>query len=195
MWYLKPCGIVVSLYREDENRAECRKGAKPSGVLVSKFIVLVTSVLFGISLFHWVLLLSDCGWALKACCCVITKAPHWWYGCILLHGALVVGFGTFLWMLCLQKRNETGRVRFAICGFLLIGIAVGYVSAYNWGELNGSEEPSATIRNMALAVTAILGSIFLVWNIRITDRQTRATEMQARASEQSDRTDLSLIHI
>ena len=157
------------------------------------FVGFATLILLGISFFHYVLLLWDCGWQVKACCCVITKAPHWWYGCVLLHGPLAVGLGSFIWMLILGKRNETGRVRYAICGFLLIGIAVGYVSAYNWGELNGSEEPSATIRNMALAVTAILGSIFLVWNIRITDRQTRAKERQARAGEQWDRTDSSKV--
>ena len=147
------------------------------------FIVLAALGLLIVSVIHWVLLNVEGGWCVRDCYFAINNKVDWGYKFALLHGPLLLNVLALVWMQCLRVTSSEERVRYAVGGFLLIGIAVGYVSAYHWVGLGGLEDPSATIRNIALAVTAMLGSIFIVWQSRIAGKQARATARQVRAIE------------
>lgn len=137
--------------------------------------------LLAISALHYWLLGQDCGWLAKGCYLVINGSVPEWYERILMHGPMGLFLLTMLWMWCLREQKKEWRVRYAVGGFLLIGISVGYVSAYHWDGLNGSEATSATIRNIGLAVAAILASIFIVWQNRIAGRQARTAGLKSSA--------------
>ena len=96
------------------------------------FLTVATAGLLLISAVHYAFLVHDCAWWTEGCEFAINDAAHSLYESFLLHGPIWFGALVFMWMLYLQKIGEEYRVQYAIGGFLLIGISVGYVSAYNW---------------------------------------------------------------
>ena len=153
-----------------------------------EFLTVAALGLSAIALVHYGLLGSVCGGLAQRCYFVINPTAPGWYGFLLLHGPILLHLGVHNWMLHLQTARDESRVRYAVGGFLLIGIAAGYASAYNWEGLNGSAAPSATIRNIALAITPILASIFIVWQHRIAGMQARAAGKQADLAGSQSRT-------
>ena len=119
------------------------------------FLIFAALVLLLIAGIHWVLLSVDSSWCAPDCNFAINNDAAWGYKFSLLHGPLLISLGVFIWMLHLRNRGEEYRVSYAICGLLLIGIAVGYISAYHWDGLNGSEAPQRYHKKISLSLLRV----------------------------------------
>ena len=98
-------------------------------------------------------------------------AEHSAYRELLLAGAGLIATATALLLCFLRRRGETWRMRYAIGWLVLIGAAIASVAAYHWQWLQGDDSPSATIRNIGLAVAAVLTLVFVIWRERIASNQ------------------------
>lgn len=116
---------------------------------------------------HWFLIVRLCGWDGTGCDYALSEHVGSVYRSGLQHGALVASIVGGVVLCYLQGSDQQWRMRYAIAGIAQIVIAAGYITAYNWDGLNGSESPSDTIRNVGLGIAAVLTLIFVIWRERI----------------------------
>ena len=62
-------------------------------------------------------------------------------------------------------------MRYAAGAIVLTVMSAGYVAAYLWDGLNVTGNPSATIRDVGLAVAAVLTLLFVIWRERIASNR------------------------
>ena len=73
-----------------------------------------------------------------------------------------------VWLWCERKRETLTRMRHAIGCLFLIGGIVASWSIYAWPWLSGPNKPnSEIIRDIGLAVAAVLTLVFVIWRERI----------------------------
>ena len=101
---------------------------------------------------------------------------------------MVVFYGTvpfsclILWFLERWRcRNEDWRIRYATGVILLFVLSTAYVTAYLWDGVNGTGSPSATIRDVGLAVAAVLTLLFVIWRERIASNRADDSLAASRA--------------
>ena len=105
---------------------------------------------------------------------------------------LFVGMLATLWLF-FEKwcYGSLGRMRHVIAILILTGVAVLSWTTYAWMWLsNGNESNSATIRDIGLAIAAVLTLVFVIWRERIASSQAST----ARNRAETERVALFLEH-
>ena len=133
------------------------------------FLGLVNWVLFAFVFLHWVLIMSKCVISETTCDFVLTEGNL--YGNFLLYIGLFSSIAVLIKLECWRRRNDEWRMRYAAGVIALTVISAGYFTAYFWDGLNGGASPSTTIRDMGLAVAAVLTLLFVIWRERIASNQ------------------------
>ena len=124
-------------------------------------------------LLHWALIVGRCGWTGDGCSNVFSvgNSTSDIYISIVQNGPMVASVVGLLFLWKLHRKGENWRMRFAIAVVAQIVVAAGYITAHNWIGLNGSAAPTETIRNVGLAIAAVLTLFFVVWRERIASNQ------------------------
>ena len=137
------------------------------GVRKDLLFSFVIGGLFAIGTAHLVLLIVHCSQCEWVCMDGLFKGVTVLYRWALLICPMVLALLAALWLWSQRAEDDWNRVRHAIAFLGLLAVAVSYTSAFHWDWLNGSEAPSATVRNVGIAIAAILTLIFVVWRERI----------------------------
>ncbi len=124
--------------------------------------------LWAMGALHWALLGLQCGFYAHKCTFVLKEDAHILYENAAQHGPLALGIFASWALIYWHKTGETWRMRYSIGMLALIVVSVVYMSAFLWDGLQGAgESPSTTIRNIGIAIAAVLTLIFVIWRGRI----------------------------
>lgn len=127
--------------------------------------------IFAVVVAHWILIVCKCGWSLKNCDFALSESIF--YELLIFYGAGLSSL-VILGILEILRRRcppETWRMRYAASALALGAMGVSFVTAYLWDGLNVTGPPSATIRDVGLAVAAVLTLFFVIWRERIASNR------------------------
>ena len=102
-----------------------------------------------------------------------------WYAFVLLHGPWVAYLPIVGLLVYLRATRQAWRMRFAICWLILFGITFGYVCAYHWASLGGSDSPAETLGNIGLAALGPATLLFVIWRGRLQGQANQIARNQS----------------
>ena len=174
----KLCSIVLNW----KKRSRCFSWSKLTKWANRSWIFLLSVLsLIAIALPHLVLVIGRCDWLSEQCCYVLGQDAPQWYRAALLHGPWMVSLPLIVLIDHFREKREAWRMRYAICWMVLFGITFGYMAAYHWGGLQGSQSHGETLGAIGLATVGPASLLFVIWRGRLQGQANQIARKSAWA--------------
>ena len=143
------------------------------------FLGFVNWILFVVVVAHWFLIGIKCRWGLGNCDFALTDSAT--YESVVFYGGLAFSGLVLVFLENQRHQQKNWRMRYAASALALGIMCVSFVTAYLWDDLNVTGSPSATIRDVGLAVAAVLTLFFVIWRERIASNRADDSLAASRA--------------